>query len=120
MVISRQLARDLRDAGLPWTPEKGDWFVVLGRGLDDQEFLVGTLDAETQALATDPGAVWMPYETQLRELLGEAFIGLEHIPGETPGFAVSMLVGDTEHRFVDIHVEEAYGRAALALLVSMR
>ena len=55
---------------------------------------------------------------QLREVLGEAFIGLEYIPGETPGYAVSMLVGDSEERFVDIDVEAAYARAALAFLAS--
>jgi hypothetical protein len=61
-------------------------------------------------------ALWLPREDQLRTLLGEAFVGLEHLPGETPGYAVSMLLGDTERRFVDVDVASAYGRAALALL----
>ena len=49
-------------------------------------------------------------------IVREAFIGLEYLPGETPGYAVSLLVGDTEQRFVDIDVESAYARAVLALL----
>ena len=44
---------------------------------------------------------------------------LEYIPGETPGYAVSMLLGDSEERFVDVSVEGAYARAALALLTAV-
>ena len=136
-VISRQLAGDLRDAGLAWTPSKGDWFVIPDHGLDELEFVVSDMVIETRRMAFDrqmlafngttewamdtlaaSEALWLPREDQLREVLGEAFIGLEHLPGETPGYAVSVLLGDTEQRFVDIDVESAYGRAALALLES--
>ena len=138
-MISRQLARDLRDAGLPWSPTKGDWFVIPDRGLDQLEFVVSDMVIETRRMAMGrqmlafngttewamdtlaaSEALWLPREDQLRQVLGEAFIGLEYIPGETPGYAVSMLVGDSEERFVDIDVEQAYARAALALLRSTR
>jgi hypothetical protein len=137
-VISRQLAADLRDAGLTWSPAKGDWFVIPDHGLDQLEFVVSDMVIETRRMALGrqmlafngttewamdtlaaSEALWLPREDQLREVLGEAFIGLEHIPGETPGFAVSTLIGNSEERFVDIAVEEAYARAALALLRSM-
>ena len=139
LVISRQLASDLRRAGLTWTPAKGDWFVIPDKGLDGLEFVISDMVVETRQMAMGrqllafngttewamdmlaaSEALWLPRESQLREVLGEAFIGLEHIPGETPGYAVSTLVGNTEQRFVDIDVEAAYGRAALALLASMR
>ena len=138
-MISRQLAADLRDAGLAWSPAKGDWFVIPDRGLDDHEFVLSDMVIEsiqppdggrvlafngTTEWALDSleasEALWLPGEGQLRAVLGEAFIGLEHIPGETPGYAVSTLVGDTEQRFVDVDVEGAYARAALALLESTR
>jgi hypothetical protein len=134
-VISRQLASDLRDAGLTWAPTKGDWFVIPEHGLDELEFVISDMVIETRRMAFDrqmlafngttewamdtlaaSEALWLPREDQLRAILGEAFIGLEHIPGETPGYAVSMLLGDTEQRFVDVDVEAAYARAALALL----
>ena len=137
-VISRPFAQALRDAGLTWTPVKGDWFVIPDHGLDDLEFVVSDMVVETRRMALGrqvlafngttewamdmlaaSEALWLPREDQLRELLGEAFIGLEHLPGETPGYAVSMLVGDSEERFVDIDVESAYARAALALLASV-
>jgi hypothetical protein len=136
-VISRELAAVLRDAGLAWTPAKGDWFVIPDRGLDELEFVVSDMVVETRRMALGremlafngttewaldtlaaSDALWLPREDQLRELLGEAFIGLEYLPGETPGYAVSMLVGDSEQRFVDVDVESAYARAALALLQS--
>lgn len=134
-MISRRLAADLRTAGLPWAPAKGDWFVIPDHGLDELEFVVSDMVVETRRMAlgrqmlTFNGttewamdtlaaseALWLPREDQLRAVLGEAFIGLEHLPGETPGYAVSLLIGDTEQRFVDIDVESAYARAALALL----
>ena len=136
-MISRQLAADLRDAGLTWTPVKGDWFVIPDHGLDQLEFVVSDMVSETRRMAMGrqmlafngttewamdtlaaSDALWLPRENQLREVLGEAFIGLEHIPGETPGYAVSTLIGNTEERFVDVDVEAAYARAALALLRS--
>jgi len=136
-VISRQLATALRDAGLAWSPIKGDWFVIPDRGLDELEFVVSDMVVETRRMAFDrqllafngttewamdmlaaSDALWMPREDQLRELLGEAFMSLEYIPGETPGYAVSMLLGDSEERYVDVDVESAYARAAIALLSS--
>jgi hypothetical protein len=138
-VISRELAADLRSAGLSWTPSKGDWFVIPDKGLDALEFVISDMVIETRTMAFDKKllafngttewamdmlaaseALWLPREEQLRELLGEAFIGLEHLPGETPGYAVSMLIGDTERRFVDVDVATAYGRAALELLRALR
>jgi hypothetical protein len=138
-VISRQLAADLRDAGLAWAPEKGDWFVIPGKGLDELEFVVSDMVVETRRMAFDrqllafngttewamdtlaaSDALWLPREDQLRAVLGEAFMGLEYLPGETPGYAVSMLLGDSEQRFVDVDVESAYARAALALLRTIR
>jgi hypothetical protein len=137
-VISRELAASLRDAGLAWTPTKGDWFVIPGKGLDELEFVVSDMVVETRRMAFDrqllafngttewamdtlaaSDALWLPREDQLRALLGEAFMGLIYLPGETPGYAVSMLLGDAEERFVDVDVESAYARAALALLRSV-
>jgi len=113
--------------------------VIPDRGLDQLEFVVSDMVIETRRMAMGrqmlafngttewamdtlaaSEALWLPREDQLRQVLGEAFIGLEHIPGETPGYAVSTLIGNSEERFVDIDVEQAYARAALALLRSTR
>jgi hypothetical protein len=134
-VISRDLATALRDAGLTWTPEKGDWFVIPDKGLDDLVFVLSDMVIESRRMALGrqmlafngstewaidtlaaSEALWLPREDQLRGVLGEAFMSLDYLPGETPGYAVSMLLGDREERYVDVDVESAYARAALALL----
>jgi len=139
MVITRALGEARRTAGLAWAPANGDRFLVPDRDLDDQVFVVSDMVIETRRMAMGrqmlafngttewamdtlaaSEALWLPREDQLRQVLGEAFIGLEHIPGETPGYAVSTLIGNSEERFVDIDVEQAYARAALALLRSTR
>ena len=136
-MIPRDLALALRDAGLTWTPAKGDRFAVLDHDLDDEVFVLSDMVIErlqppngqpifafngTTEWALDSleagDALWLPREDQLREALGEAFMSLELIPGATSGFAVRLLVGDTEQRFVDVDVEAAYARAVLALLES--
>ena len=134
-MITHELAAALRDAGLAWTPVKGDWFVIPDKGLDDLVFVLSDMVIETRRMALGrqllafngttewamdtlaaSEALWLPREDQLREALGEAFMSLELIPGETSGYAVAMLLGDREERFVDVDVESAYARAVLALL----
>lgn len=136
-VIPRQLARALRDAGLTWAPAKGDWFVIPDHGLDHLEFVISDMVVEARRMALGrqmlafngttewamdtlaaSDALWLPREDQLRDALGEAFMSLELIPGATSGFAVTLLIGDTEQRFVDVVVEAAYARALLALLAA--
>ena len=137
-MITRALAETLRAAGLAWTPANGDRFVVPERNLDDTVFVISdmvienlTLPLGQQVLAFNgttesaldsleaSEAVWLPREDQLREALGEAFMSLELLPGATSGYAVTLLVGDRERRYVDVDVEAAYARAVLALLESV-
>jgi hypothetical protein len=137
-VISRDLACQLRDAGLSWAPAKGDRFIVPDRDLDDEVFVISDMVIENlrlpkgqQMLAFNgttewaldsleaADAVWLPREDQLRESLGEAFVALQLLPGEPTGHAVTALMRDGERRFVDVDVESAYARAVLALLGSM-
>jgi hypothetical protein len=136
-VIPRELALSLRSAGLAWHPAKGDRFAVLDRDLDDEVFVLSDMVIErlqppngqpifafngTTEWALDSleagEALWLPREDQLRDALGEAFMQLEHLAGETPGYAVTMLLGDLEKRFVDVDAESAYARAVLALLTT--
>jgi hypothetical protein len=134
-VLSTGLARALRDAGLVWRPEKGDRFVVPDRELDDEVFVISDMVVETlevpevgrllafngttewalDSLAASE-ALWLPREGQLRELLGDALIGLERLSAEPVGYAVTVLVADGPRRHVDVDAESAYARALLELL----
>lgn len=134
-VIARDLAIQLRAAGLPWAPAKGDWFVVPDRDLDDQLFVISDMVVEsvrwprgesvlafngTTEWALDSleatEALWLPREDQLRVALGDAFVSLELLPGDPVGHAVTVRAGDGEERLVDVAVESAYARAVLAVL----
>jgi hypothetical protein len=127
-VISVELAERLRAAGLPWEPASGDRFVVAGRGMDTEVFVVseltidvhdgpggrvlrfnGTTEWALDSVQAD-AVVWLPHEGQLRTALGSAFRRLEPV-GD--GWAV---VTDDGDRHVDVDAERAYARAVLALL----
>jgi len=56
--------------------------------------------------------LWLPREDQLRDQLGEAFVGLGAVSG---GFAVTLSDGS---RHLDIDAERAYARAVLHLLAA--
>jgi hypothetical protein len=126
-MITVELARRLRDAGLAWTPAAGDRFVIADRDMDAEVFVVSELTIEvhdgpagrlfkfngTTEWALDSveqdNVVWLPYEGQLRSALGERFRRLEPV-GD--GWAVEVEDG----RHVDTDPERAYARAVLAVL----
>jgi hypothetical protein len=57
--------------------------------------------------------VWLPRESQLRELLGESFVRLEAVP---PGAVVEIETATGPQRHADVEPERAYARALLATL----
>jgi hypothetical protein len=138
-VLTRDLALALRAAGLVWHPAPGDAFVVPDRDLDDELFVLsemviqsvdvpdgppilafnGTTEWALDSLEADE-AVWVPHEHQLRQLLGDAFMALEALPGEQPGYAVVLDIPTGPERYVDVSAEAAYARALLAALTRRR
>jgi hypothetical protein len=132
-MISVDLAMRLRAAGLEWTPASGDRFVIPGREMDADVFVVSELTIDVFQAPTGPlirfngttewaldsvpqeAVVWLPREDQLREALGPRFRRLEPI-GD--GFAVVIEgANGSEERHVDVDAERAYARALLATLV---
>jgi hypothetical protein len=129
-MIALALAQQLRAAGLAWNPLPGDRFVVPDRDMDEEVFVISNMvvevqDAPTGAIIGFNGTtewaldslehrqvVWLPRESQLRELLADRFVRLEAVTG---GFAV---VFDGESREVDGDAESAYARALLAVMSS--
>jgi hypothetical protein len=134
-VISVALARKLRDAGLRWTPSSGDRFVVPDRGMDSDVFVLSDMTVEVHNLpqgqvigfngtvewALDSieaeHALWLPRETQLRELLGGTFRDFERT---ADGWLVRTERNGRQHVSEDADAEQAYGLALLELLESLR
>jgi hypothetical protein len=133
-VISVRLARQLRDAGLSWKPESGDRFVV-DRDPDSDVFVLsdmtidvldmphgrvigfnGTTEWALDSVEKDK-ALWLPRESQLRELLGTTFRGLDRVDGDWR--VQTELHGDV-HTCHHSDAEEAYALALLHVLESLR
>jgi hypothetical protein len=127
-MISIELARALRDAGLPWTPSSGDQFVIPDRDLDGQVFAISEMTIGTRSTPSgrvlafngtvewaldsimQREVVWLPSEGQLRDLLGSRFIALERDDG-----LLRCVVDFDGHRmeYRDANAANAYGRALL-------
>jgi hypothetical protein len=63
------------------------------------------------------GAVWLPRESQLRDLLAGTFRGLDRTDG---GWRVRTELAGAERTTEHADAEEAYGLALLAVLESLR
>jgi hypothetical protein len=130
-VISVELARRLRDAGLRWSPAAGDRFIVADRDMDSDVFVLSDMTIEVHELpqgrligfngttewALDSveteHALWLPRESQLRELLGRTFRTLDR--GDD-GWRVRIEVNGEPHAARHLDAEQAYGLALLHLL----
>jgi hypothetical protein len=130
-VLSIDLARRLRTAGVSWTPRRGDRFVVPDRDMDDDVFVVSDMVIEvhhapggafmgfngTTEWALDSieqhKVVWLPREDQLRELIGDRLVRLER---RGTGWDVVTAGDSGQHVSSADDVEDAYATALLALL----
>jgi hypothetical protein len=134
-VISLGLARQLRDAGLKWSPASGDRFVVADRDMDSDVFVLSDMTIEVHDLphgqvigfngttewaldsVENDNAVWLPRESQLRELLAGTFRALDRTED---GWQVRTELNGAVHASQDPDAEQAYGLALLHLLDSVR
>lgn len=135
-MISRELARELREAGLVWHPAAGDRFQLdlpdeVELEVEADVFVVSELTIEARRTPTGTilafngttewaldavtltEAVWLPHEEQLRTLLGGTFRMLRR---ERDAFVVAIEVLGDDLAFEHPDPSEAYGQALLALL----
>jgi hypothetical protein len=130
-VLALDLALALRHAGLRWTPHPGDRFVLPGRDMDDDVFVLSNMTVQVHEFPTgkvigfngvtewaldsveQSEAVWLPAEHQLRELLGGMFRSLE---AASEGYAVTVRLPNGEQTFTAEQVADAYATALLAVL----
>jgi hypothetical protein len=134
-VLSVASARALRDAGLQWTPARGDSFVMPDKGMDSEVFVLSDMTIEVHQFPAGPvigfngttewaldsidqaDTLWVPAEHQLRELLGDAFAGLAPT-GD--GYRVTLRVDGATSGYDGPDPAEAYAQALLSVLTSQR
>ena len=130
-MISHELASNLHELGLSWTPSEGDRFVLPDRDLDGQVFTISDMVVEvrrspvgdliafngTTEWALDAieqaEAVWLPREGQLRELLGDALLSLASIED---GWRCTVRIDDDLVEVEAAAADEAYGLALVEVL----
>ena len=141
-MISIELARALRTAGLRWHPRSGDGFVIEtvesgdAPGAAQEVFTVSEMTVEvhqhptgdllgfngTTEWALDSvdvtDALWLPREDQLRELLRDGFrsLDVDRDDGE-PLYLVTAVIRGQERTFEALTAADAYGEAVLDLIV---
>ncbi|RME74977.1 MAG: pilus assembly protein CpaE [Chloroflexi bacterium] len=137
-MISVSLARKLKEAGLAWTPQLNDFFAIPDRGLDDIIFVVSNMtvmveEIRGQKVMTFQGAVewaldyiltaeliWLPTETQLRELLEQRLVGEPPpalvLTSTEDGYRCQIHYRGQTLVFEGFGVSEVYGEALLYLM----
>ncbi|PZE86207.1 pilus assembly protein CpaE [Curtobacterium sp. MCBD17_032] len=137
-MISVELARSLRAAGLRWHPDTGDRFLIDKPGVDEDVYTVSEMTVErhdhptgtvlgfngTTEWALDSVSVteslWLPREDQLRDLLGPSFVGLTRHVG-TDGrtvWTVTARITEEERTFAAADPAVAYGEALAAYITA--
>lgn len=132
-MISKELARELSKQGLDWVPALHDFFIIPDADLDDQIFVISdlTIDIETldghatimfngavewsldYILSQD--AVWLPTESQLRDLLADRLVSLSRT--QEGDWRCELVIDDMSMVFSSgDDAAEAYGSALLHLL----
>jgi hypothetical protein len=130
-MISSELARRLREAGVRWHPASGDAFRIDSGEFDSDVFTVSEMTVEPHEFDTGTilgfngttewaldsvaieNALWLPREDQLRELLGGTFVSLTRTDD---GYQVATARDEVERTFSASDPAEAYAAALLALV----
>lgn len=130
-MISTDLARALRDAGLRWHPTSGDRFQLDEPEFDADIFTVSEMTIEPRSYSTGTilafngttewaldsvaldEALWLPREDQLRELLRGAFRSLTRLEDS---YRVDVTVAGEPHTFEHPEPADAYALAVRELL----
>lgn len=132
-MLTLALAVQLKKAGLEWQPALHDTFALPERGLDDRRFVLTEVMTYIELFHGSPvvtfhgtaewaldfilqtEAVWIPNETQLRELLQQ--YGKKLVLCQTAdGFECQLESGGETLAFSGNNVCDIYGSALLQLL----
>lgn len=141
-MIPLALAKELKEAGLPWRPQLLDYFGLPERGMDDHTFVISDMLATVELLSgrqmvafqgasewaldaiITQDVVWIPREDQLREALEAALLEAGRpeftLTGGLSGYRLELVFGPEKLTFTAANLEEVYARALLHLLHSFK
>jgi hypothetical protein len=137
-LISLALARQLKKAGLQWTPANHDFFAVPDRNMDEQVFVLTDILILIDKIHGLPAitfhgmtewaldyvliseVVWLPSEAQLRNQIEQHLVGQPESSlslGTTPdGYRCQLEIQGHPLKFEAFGAVKAYGQALLYLL----
>ena len=138
MMLSLDLARELRAAGLEWRPATHDFFALPERGMDEQRFVLADVLAFIQPIRGRPAVtfhgaeewaldhiwqgevLWIPTEGQLRAELAARLEGSQRpalvLTESDEGYRCDVRWRGEWLAFEGADAPEAYARALLHLL----
>lgn len=130
-MITVDIAKDLQQAGLIWSPLAGDRFVVATDNMANDVFYLADMTVYVQQFvggsvigfngvaewALDSvdleQTLWLPREDQMRAVLGLSFAGLA---ATESGYVVVVTIDGVRYQFDHQDAENAYAMALLAVL----
>ncbi|KQZ83300.1 pilus assembly protein CpaE [Microbacterium sp. Root166] len=133
-MISTELAAALREAGLVWRPRSGDRFQLDEPEFEADVFTVSEMTIEPREYPTGrilafngttewaldsvalEDALWLPHESQLRDMLGGAFRSLRRLPDT---YEVEVVLAGQRRVFEFPEPADAYALALLEVLRSL-
>ncbi len=140
LMISIDLAQQLKENGLTWQPEQHDRFAVLGSSLENQTFIINEMAVLIELWRGVPvvtfhgtpewaldyvmvaDTVWLPSESQLRNMLEERLLGEPEpkmrLVSTDDGYRCDMQRCGEQHSFEAFGGADAYGLALLYILKS--
>ena len=132
-MLTLSLARQLKNAGLRWQPTLHDAFVIPDRGLDERTFVITEVMAYIEQLWGSPmvtfhgtaewaldyvlqtEAIWIPSESQLRELLAEQVNDLLLLQ-TAEGYECRFTLAGQSYAYESPNACDAYGSGLLQVL----
>lgn len=132
-MLSLALAEQLKKAGLEWQPQLHDTFAIPERGMNERRFVITEVLAYIELFGASPmvtfhgtaewaldyvlqsEAVWVPSETQLREMLAER-VGNVVLAQTADGYECRLDLRGEPLVFTAGNACDAYGSALLQLL----
>ena len=137
-MISLEIARRLKDAGLVWQPALHDFFAIPDRDMDELVFVISDVQVTVNRLqgvqvvsfqgasewALDSlvkeEAVWMPTEEQLRQLLEAALLAAGRpeyrLSSGLDGYRLDFIFQGQMITFAGIDVCQVYAEGLLTAL----